>query len=493
MSTSIYNQNVPDVQRIKWMLQVLVLVVGTIIASFFAVKTGNPIYIGAVIGTPILIKLFVDPVLCLYLALISYFTSLSILRISSFSDASIFFALAALSCFSLVIMRKGVYQRKAGDKILLMFSLVIMSIMFNRGSGLKILGSATWGGSPYLLMFLATFFFLFSRRIRISNLAVRWVVYLSAVLGVANALFQRVGFTASVGQMEQLLSVRLHWTMPIATGFLPLALVINWRRFGFPFLLIMIAFLATAATGFRGRTLSLILFLGTYFYFQATNRKAYIGKALVGALLIWLALIVTTSILPLGMQRALSFVPGVGADFAQAKTAAGSTEWRFEIWKYCLEQLPDYWLLGRGIAFNVWETVGALGVNDVQQSTQWFMFLTHSYHSGPLTLLIDYGLPGMLIMLTIHIYFTVQCFKIGDKLSGGKTPLERFTQYFVVLVLTQIFAYWMMYGKTENLAVIIFNMGLIHIAYQSVLDERALIVKAEEAANEEVNDEVSTL
>ncbi|MFA5688378.1 MAG: O-antigen ligase family protein [Kiritimatiellales bacterium] len=472
MDNTFHRQSGPDAVRLKRGLLALFLTAVVVFVSSSAIKSEKLVFMGAVIGIPLMIILFSHPVRSLYLALTASFTSLSVLRISSFSDASIFFAFAALSCFSLMLMHRGRYEKQPGDRMLFSFVAVILVLMAARGSGLKFLGSAVWGGSPYILVFAATFFYLFSRRLRVTRSGILWTVFLSVLLGGVNTLFQRRGFFVAMETMNEFSQVRLSWAMPLATSLLPLALVIHWKRIWLPALLALASLMAAAATGFRGRIVSTVFLCFVFFYFYAGNRKQYVVKALFTGLLLWGAILAAAPFLPLGMQRAVSFVPGVTVNLAQASVAQGSTEWRFEIWKYCLQQFPEYWLIGRGIAFNVWTTISELGALDVQLQNQWFMFLTHSYHSGPLTLLIDYGLPGLLVMLTVHIFFIVKCFRMGKNLSAASTVLERFTLYFIALVLTQIFAYWVLFGKTEYLAVIIFDMGVVHIAYQSVLEER---------------------
>jgi hypothetical protein len=304
----------------------------------------------------------------------------------------------------------------------------------------------------------------------VTNKAIVIVICVAVVVGFINSALLRVGFISSIDELAEVGQVRLSWTKPIATALLPLALVIKWRRNWIPLCIWVVAFGLLGLSGFRSRLLSQLVLTAAFYYFLSPNRRAYIIKAILAGCCLWLAVIMVAPALPLGLQRAVSFVPGVSVSAVQALNAEHSTEWRFVIWKECLDHVPEYWLIGRGIAFNVWETVTELGAYDIQQKSQWFMFLTHSYHSGPITLLIDFGVPGLVVMLMIHFAFTRKCFRAGAVVSGENDHVSRFACFFMALVLQQIFAFWALFGKTESLCITIFSMGVMHIALQSAVE-----------------------
>ncbi|MDF7825425.1 O-antigen ligase family protein [Pontiellaceae bacterium B12227] len=464
------NHPPPDATRIKWGLLVGFLVLLTIVVSFFTVKSGNPVFMVGVIAVPMIIILLSKPERTLYIALFASLTSLSILQVASLTDASILFSFAAFGCFMMVIFKREKYLKESGDKLLFIFLGVILIIMGFRGSGLKILGGTTWGGSPYILCFAAVFFYIFSRRLRLGNMGVKRLVFIALAGGIINSLMLRSGFVEASETMSEAGKVRLSWTTPIASAAIPLALIIKWKRSWIMAGLWLLTFGFIGLSGFRSRLVSFIVLSGGFFFFYTASRRAFVMKAILLVCMFWIGIIAVSSSLPLGLQRAVSFVPGAKIDFLQARSAESSSEWRLEIWKECLGRAPEYLLVGRGIAFDVMDTVSELGTNDVQMQSQWFMFLVHNYHSGPLTLLIDYGLPGLLSMLFIHIFFIGKCFRYGKTFVSASTPLERFALYYTALVLQQIFAFWIIFGKTDDLSFIIFNMGVLYIAHQSILD-----------------------
>jgi len=470
MDPTFLKNTAPDVERLKRGMLVGLLTLFSIVASFVAVRSGNMVWMGAVIGLPVLVMLLTHPVHSLYLALIMYLSSLNVLRIGSFSDASIFFSFAAFSCFFMLIFRRERYRPERGDKLFGGFLVVIFILMVVRGTGLKFMGASTWGGSPYILIMMAIFFYLFSRRLRIDGKGIKRTLWLVVLMGVVNTLMQRLGFLAETDQMSEVLQARLSWTKPAATTLLLLALVVKWKKSWITALFWVAAMGVTGLAGFRSRLVVGLMLTAAFFYFRATNRKAYVVKAALAGCLVWMMVVASSPMLPLGLQRAVSFIPGVNVSLRQAANAESSTEWRYEIWRFCMEEAPNYWLVGRGITFDVRDAAVELGIADVQGQTQWFMFFTHSYHSGPLTLLIDYGLPGLLFMLAIHILFIGKCLRMGRAFAGGDSLVSRFALFMLASILSGIISYWLLFGKTESLAILIFQMGVLHIAYHSTLE-----------------------
>jgi hypothetical protein len=166
----------------------------------------------------------------------------------------------------------------------------------------------------------------------------------------------------------------------------------------------------------------------------------------------------------LGVQRAISFVPGVNIEYSAAENAKGSIEWRVEIWKYCLDQAPKYLLIGRGSTFDVMETAAGLGVNDVRNYSPFFAFQTRSYHSGPLAMLIDYGIPGLLVGSWLAVVLFVRFWKYAGMLGRYDTLESRFALYYCAFMLWQIVAFYLVYGsmvKFSNTIIAMSSFALV--------------------------------
>src|SRR4030095_1398735 len=73
------------------------------------------------------------------------------------------------------------------------------------------------------------------------------------------------------------------------------------------------------------------------------------------------------------------------------ESAQASTEWRVEIWKQAIPQIPKYLLIGKGYSMDPNE----LYQNARQYSTDAdTILLNGDYHSGPLSVIIPLGIFG---------------------------------------------------------------------------------------------------
>jgi hypothetical protein len=156
----------------------------------------------------------------------------------------------------------------------------------------------------------------------------------------------------------------------------------------------LVAFVFAGLSGHRTMVVYLFLLIPTVVLFTTrrfpTRLLLFYTLALV-ALFVLLALAGTK--LPLAFQRAFSWVPFASISSAARESAMNTTNWRFEVWRQLLEYLPDYWLVGRGFAFESYDFYAAARMK--QATIQWAI-TTHNYHSGPLSLLIDLGVFGLL-------------------------------------------------------------------------------------------------
>ena len=80
--------------------------------------------------------------------------------------------------------------------------------------------------------------------------------------------------------------------------------------------------------------------------------------------------------------------------------AESTTEWRVEIWKVLLPEVPRYLLLGKGYGMNATEMfLISEALIRGQASSIDAAIMVGSYHNGPLTLIIPLGIFGLLAFL----------------------------------------------------------------------------------------------
>ena len=104
-----------------------------------------------------------------------------------------------------------------------------------------------------------------------------------------------------------------------------------------------------------------------------------------------------------------AFASEHSARMVAMQNATDTTIWRIEIWRLALSDFWNYALIGRGLA---WDTSGwtNLFYSDWYASPTFF-YANHNYHSGIVTLFIDYGLRGSVFWLYFQLLSIKQLFK----------------------------------------------------------------------------------
>lgn len=146
--------------------------------------------------------------------------------------------------------------------------------------------------------------------------------------------------------------------------------------------------------------------------------------------------------LPLSIQRTFSFLP-IEVDSRVQIDAQSSLDWRWQMWRAILPDLPKYLWLGKGFAQSP---------TDIYLTTQAVLrgrapgyqgaILSGDFHSGPLSLYVPFGSFGVLAFLAFvvtSIRALYLNFRYGDE---ELSVINRFLfAYFVGHVLFFIFAF----------------------------------------------------
>lgn len=148
-------------------------------------------------------------------------------------------------------------------------------------------------------------------------------------------------------------------------------------------------------SGYRVTMVTFAVTLGILFVLEKHYRTPrIIGWAFVCLLSLGL-LIPMVRYLPTPVQRSLTFLP-VQVDPAVRFDAESTVQWREGLWEALLEDVPQYFWVGKGLAVSTvdmeWaETIGRFG------GDQWYLsYLTGEHHNGFLSVMISFGLWGIL-------------------------------------------------------------------------------------------------
>ncbi|MGB7767297.1 MAG: hypothetical protein WBN22_00385 [Verrucomicrobiia bacterium] len=150
--------------------------------------------------------------------------------------------------------------------------------------------------------------------------------------------------------------------------------------------------------GFRGFIISSALLFALQFYLEGLHRTRLMLALSVAGILGGLALIPLAPHLPYTFQRALSFLP-LKMSTAARMDAQDSWDWRVQMWQAILPEVPQHLLLGEGYVLSS-QNFDFMASNDVKAFAQnQSAVLAEDFHSGPLSVVIPFGIWGCLAFL----------------------------------------------------------------------------------------------
>jgi len=470
-----------DENRVRRGLTSLLLFCLAVGLAIYAIRSGKPIMMVGVIALPFVIGLVGRPDLILLGAFLASASGLSVpgMRL----EMSQLFYLMATASGALLFISKGYrWTMRSERRWMLLFSLVIFMLMAVRGAGLRFLGGTTWGGGPYVLILAAVAFNFFYEKITLTSKQMRTLLLLMIPVVVGAVVVKRFGFmqgfeeasdtVVGVGDRVE----RIGWPGPL--GRLLILFSYIWfqndkvRRWG----CWLLGFGLIGLSGFRGQLVGVLAVVLMFEFFRAQNKPAFIWKCLLIGLAGYSFVFLFAPFLPAGLQRSLSFLPGlhVRLDAHLVWDAGRSSLWRREIWAFCWERVPDYLFIGRGITFSVYDALANMTGLDIGGTNQWFMYTLHNYHSGPLYLLLDYGIPGFIAFAGVQISMLIAVLRwMFGRTHRSGTLLEAYTFLLGAGFMWGVFSFYVVFGDEQSLIGTFFAAGVLRVFYRSVEREDA--------------------
>jgi len=148
--------------------------------------------------------------------------------------------------------------------------------------------------------------------------------------------------------------------------------------------------------GFRTFLIGAILTVFFIFWLDGMLRSRYVIIPILALTCCLLALPFARN-LPISIQRSISFLP-VDVDPMARMAAESTTTWRIELWKLLLPDIPKYFWLGKGLGIKVSEMDQGvdLAMGGETRDPYSSFILTGDYHNGPLSVIIPFGIWGMI-------------------------------------------------------------------------------------------------
>ena len=161
----------------------------------------------------------------------------------------------------------------------------------------------------------------------------------------------------------------------------------------------MVLFLAAPFAVLFGGYRSGIIYFGLMFVclfvVEGLWRTRYLPIILFGGLVVAGLFLPFIGKMPWSVQRTLSFLP-IDVDPLVKQTAQSSIDWRLEVWRTMLPQVPKYLFKGKGYAVDARELylVTESASQGYLSSTE-VAAISGEYHNGPLSVVIPFGIYGL--------------------------------------------------------------------------------------------------
>jgi len=212
----------------------------------------------------------------------------------------------------------------------------------------------------------------------------------------------------------------------------------------------VVALLGLVVTGMLGGYRSSVVMMGIIFaiqfFMEGLFRTRFFPMLLLALVALGALSVPFVDKLPLSIQRSLSFLP-LDIDPSARSDAEGTIEWRIAIWKLVTPDVPNYLLLGKGYAFN--STDYHLSQEAVRRgiaSGFEVTLISGNYHSGILTLIIPFGIAGVLGFVAFcwgGVRTLYRNFRHGDP------RFQNINRFLFVYFVGRLIFYWIFYGQFD--------------------------------------------
>ncbi len=382
----------------------------------------------------------------------------------------------------------------------IIYSLTLLLIMWQRGFGLRIMGSSQQGGRLYLQQLICAILPLLFTMVRMNEktlvrvLTIMWLLSTTYFVsdfaytfgGSSNFLLQFFELSADALNFERMtyhFGIRRFQSFNNAGIGLIFLLLSRHKlqdffgRSGWWLLPTAVAiFGVSLLSGHRGY---ILLVMGTIVVVAVAQRfftvRTLILAPLSAVLLVLLAYSWADRA-PLAVQRAISFLPGIDVNPHAAADASNTMHLRRILRRVGISMIPEYLVVGRGFT-------KYLDVERMPFDTEGVEFHVAQgvFYNGFIGLLVNTGLPGtvgMLLVITGGTMLSVRVLRLVRKLGSDDT----FTRSCSVLggfFLTSALFFLLLHGDSEfALKTFALQLGTLILAERLLLER----VKRAEAA-----------
>jgi hypothetical protein len=203
--------------------------------------------------------------------------------------------------------------------------------------------------------------------------------------------------------------------------------------------------------GFRGIVIYYGMMFALQFYLEGLHRTKLLPMFMALGIALAVLLVFLTPKLPLTIQRALAFLP-LQIDQQVQKTADESLDWRLEMWKAILPQVPHYLLIGKGYAVSSMDFNQLTGDNAAIHSVaagfeqnQYFA-IAGAYHNGPLSVIMTFGIWGCIAVIW---FWVAGMWVLSCNYRYGNPVLQKVNLFLLVAFAARIVYFLTIFGQID--------------------------------------------
>lgn len=205
--------------------------------------------------------------------------------------------------------------------------------------------------------------------------------------------------------------------------------------------------IASLYGGFRGAVMFQVATFAILFVVEGLWRTRYLFFVLCLALVGGALLVSFVDQMPLSAQRAVSFLP-VKVDPLTKQSAEDSVEWRLELWRGLLPEVPKYFFKGKGYALDPQELWSLYDVSNRGDSdSAAIMAYAGNYHNGALSVIIPFGVYGMVAFLW---FLGAGAWVLRQNYRHGDPALHAANAFLFACFITRVLFFFLVFGALYN-------------------------------------------
>jgi hypothetical protein len=453
-------------------LQTIFFIGASVYLSFQAIRLKHPLLIMLVPALPLGMWLLGNPSALFLLMLLIQQAKIALPGLPGGLTLAHAFQFT-LICWGLVytaISGRRIQKMDAAGVLMALFIANIVFTMVMRGAGMRSMGGGVYGGSIYIYLLIGLLFYFVAPLMIINKKQVNVIFYGGLLCSIIPFLVQMSVFFSGgatyylanfidasleiIGQAiqagEEAGNVRWSETANLGRALMALALVVPSvrRHKAASGVLLGISLLLALASGFRGRFIAMAAVLFMWLVYESKDRKHTLVVLMFLAVCAWGITLAALPFLPKTFQRAMSFLPLAGhviSGTAALQEAGSSVDFRLGVWEMAWNNAPKYLLIGRGLASDI---TGYAWLQSEWYGSAEFFYHMHSYHSGPLSLLLDFGIFGFVLATAFMWAVCVKAWRGVSQYCRGRNDLiSRYYAYLTIYLTYSVLCFFLIFGN----------------------------------------------